>query len=257
MQFCVLGSGSKGNTTYVASGDTAILIDAGFSGVEIQRRLAAIGVDFSAIDAILVTHEHNDHIRGVPVLSRRGQLPVYANRGTMEAGSSLIDLHRFHEFETGAPFQIKDLHVHPFAVCHDTRDPVGFVITDDRCSLGYCTDTGRITRLIHHRLTGCQGLILESNHDPELLKNGPYPLFLKQRVAGKEGHLANHEAAAFLRELVHDHLSHVVLAHLSETNNLPSKAREASLAALPSNGHNLQLIIANQNTPTPMISLNK
>jgi phosphoribosyl 1,2-cyclic phosphodiesterase len=255
MRFCVLGSGSKGNATYIASGATAILIDAGFSGLEIQRRLADIGVDFSSLDAILVTHEHNDHIRGVPVLSRRGRLPVYANLGTMEAGNGLNNLHRYFEFETGGPFQIKNLHIHPFAVSHDTCDPVGFAITDGRCSLGYCTDTGRITHLIRQRLTNCHGLILESNHDPELLKNGPYPPFLKQRVAGKEGHLANHEAATFLNELLHDHLSHVVLAHLSETNNLPSIARETTLAALPVNCHSLQITIAGQDAPTPLISL--
>jgi phosphoribosyl 1,2-cyclic phosphodiesterase len=256
MQFCVLGSGSKGNATYVCAGATAILIDGGFSAIEIQRRLATIGVDFASIGAILVTHEHNDHIRGIPVLSRRGSLPVFANPLTYRAaGSSLNQLYRYEEFDTGSTFHFQDLSVHPFSVSHDTRDPVGFVITDGRHALGYCTDTGRVTRLMHHRLAGCHGLILESNHDPEMLRNGPYPPYLKQRVQGKHGHLANHEAAAFLSDLAHDNLRHVVLAHISETNNLPRIAQAVTMQALATNGSGPEVTTAPQDRPTPLISL--
>jgi phosphoribosyl 1,2-cyclic phosphodiesterase len=256
MQFSVLGSGSKGNATYIGAGTTAILIDGGFSGIEIQRRLAAIGVDFAAIDAILVTHEHNDHIRGVPVLSRRGNIPVYANPATYgSAGGNLNKLHRYNEFETGTAFYFQDLAIHPFSVSHDTSDPVGFVITDGRHSLGYCTDTGRVTRLMQHRLAGCDVLVLESNHDPQLLKHGPYPPYLKQRVQSNKGHLANHEAAAFLKDLLHDALTHVVLAHISETNNQPQLAYEETMRILPANGPPVQLSVAPQDRSTPLISI--
>jgi phosphoribosyl 1,2-cyclic phosphodiesterase len=257
MQFSVLGSGSKGNATYIATPRTAILIDCGFSGVEIERRLESIGKNLQSISAILLTHEHNDHIRGVGILSRRGKLPVYANSGTIEAGGdNLKNLHHHFEFQTGTSFRINELTIHPFSISHDTRDPVGFVVSNDTCSIGYCTDTGKVTKLMHHRLGGCHGLILESNHDPELLRNGPYPAFLKQRVAGKAGHLANFEAARFLEELIHDGLEHVVLAHLSETNNLPERAYETARGILPINGKKLHLTLATQNKPTPLFSLN-
>ena len=257
MQFSVLGSGSKGNATYIATAQTAILIDGGFSGVEIERRLGSIGAHLQSISAILLTHEHNDHIRGVGVLSRRGKLPVYANQGTLEAaGDNLKNLHQYVEFHTGDTFRINELSIHPFSISHDTRDPVGFVVSDGACSIGYCTDTGRVTKLMQHRLGGCHALILESNHDPELLRNGPYPAFLKQRVAGKAGHLANFEAAGFLEDLIHDGLEHVVLAHLSETNNLPERAYETARDILPVNGQKLHLTIAAQDNPTPLFSLN-
>lgn len=256
MEFSVLGSGSKGNATYIRAGATAILIDGGFSGIEIQRRLAAINVDLATIGAILVTHEHNDHIRGIPVLSRRGRIPVFANPATYTAaGSGLNRLHRYQEFDTGTTFHFQDLTIHPFSVSHDTSDPVGFVITDDRHAVGYCTDTGRVTRLMQYRLAGCHGLILESNHDPEMLRNGPYPPYLKQRVQSKHGHLANHEAAAFLRELVHDGLCYVILAHISETNNEPQIAYATTMQGLATNDRCPEVTTAPQDRPTPLIIL--
>ena len=233
MRFCVLGGGSKGNATYVEAGGTRLLIDAGFSGKEIERRLVAIGVDPASLHAICITHEHTDHIRGVGVLSRRYQLPVLVNRATLNAAGAVLDnLAETVLFETGATFTFRDLHLHPFAISHDAADPVGFLCRANGLVLGYCTDTGIASRLISHRLSGCHGLVLECNHDVEMLANGPYPPPLKQRVRGKSGHLANVEAAALLRGLLHDQLQHVVLSHLSETNNTPHLAREAVLAML-------------------------
>jgi phosphoribosyl 1,2-cyclic phosphodiesterase len=230
MRFCVLGSGSKGNCTYVEAGETAILVDAGFSGREIERRLAGIGVDPARLSAILLTHEHGDHLRGVGVLSRRFRLPVHANPATFRAaGRDLDRLAAYGEFDTGTSFACRDLHIHPFSVSHDAADPVGFLIGDGRRALGYCTDTGVVSRLMAHRLAGCAALILESNHDPEMLRSGPYPLPLQQRVRSSTGHLANSTAADFLAGLLHDRLEHVVLAHISETNNRPELV-EASVA---------------------------
>lgn len=233
MRFCVLGSGSKGNATYVESGETRILIDAGMSGIELQRRLATIDVELAEINAILVTHEHNDHIHGVGVLSRRAGIAVYANPATFSAASGTIrKLHSYNEFDTGVTFQIRNLEIHPFAISHDAQDPVGFRISNGRTSLGYCTDTGKVSQLIRHRLTACQALVLESNHDIEMLQNGSYPPYLKQRIRSSQGHLDNLEASLFLKDLLHEKLEHVVLAHLSEENNDPDIAYNAALEAL-------------------------
>lgn len=245
MKFCVLGSGSKGNCTYIESGDTAILIDAGFSGREIERRLAAVGADPGRLDAILITHEHGDHLRGVGVLSRRYRLPVYANPATFRAaGRDLDNLTAYREFEAGSSFTCRGLTIHPFSVSHDAADPVGFLMGDGRRSFGYCTDTGVVSRLMAHRLAGCAALVLESNHDPEMLRTGPYPASLQQRVRSKTGHLANQTAADFLADLLHDRLEHVVLAHISETNNRPHLVKES-----------VARVLAGRGGPRPRISL--
>ncbi|UCD65802.1 MAG: MBL fold metallo-hydrolase [Deltaproteobacteria bacterium] len=236
MRFCVLGSGSKGNATYLESGETSILIDAGMSGIELQKRLSYIGVDLSEIDAILVTHEHNDHVQGVGVLSRRANIPVFANTATFSAASKIINkLFSYNEFETGGSLYIQNLEIHPFSISHDTEDPVGFRISDGRVSFGYCTDTGKVSRLMQHRLASCQALVLESNHDIAMLQNGTYPPYLKQRIRSNQGHLDNVEAAILLNELVHEKLQHVVLAHLSEENNHPEIAYHAAVEALHNN----------------------
>jgi phosphoribosyl 1,2-cyclic phosphodiesterase len=249
MRFCVLGGGSKGNATFVEAGATRILIDAGFSGKEVERRLVAIGIDPASLHAICITHEHLDHIRGAGVLSRRYQLPVLANRATVAAANGLLDnLTEAVLFETGTTVTFRDLQLHPFAISHDAADPVGFLCRANGLTLGYCTDTGIASRLIGHRLSGCHGLVLECNHDPEMLANGPYPPALKQRVRGKSGHLANAEAADLLRRLLHDQLRHVVLSHLSETNNTPGLAR-AAVAAM------LTAAAAEEGAPVPQVSL--
>jgi phosphoribosyl 1,2-cyclic phosphodiesterase len=227
MRFCVLGSGSKGNATFVEAAGTRILIDAGFSGIELERRLAGIGIDIATISALLVTHEHGDHIRGVQVLSRRYSLPVYVSKATLAAaGNSLAKIVEWREILAGQVFNHQKLTVHPFAVSHDAVDTLGFVVSNNGCSVGYCTDTGAITHLMHHHLGGCNGLVLECNHDLEMLKNGGYPPPLQQRIRSKAGHLTNSEAARFLVDLIHAGLKHVVLAHISETNNTHVLARE-------------------------------
>ena len=225
MRFCVLGSGSKGNSTFIEGGGTRILIDAGFSGIELERRLATIDVDIATISAILVTHEHGDHIRGVQVLARRFGMPVFMSRAAkVAAGSKLDKVAGWREIEAGTEFICDDLKIHPFSVSHDTADPLGFVVVHGDRSVGYCTDTGTVSRLMQHRLGGCSGLVLECNHDLEMLKNGSYPPYLQQRIRSKEGHLTNSDAAGFLVNLIHAGLEHVVLAHISETNNTYDKA---------------------------------
>ena len=210
---------------FIESGGTSILIDGGFSGKEIAKRLEGIGRDIDLLDGIFVTHEHHDHICGVGVISRRCNIPVFANQGTFEGGEKrLKKLFRRCEFNTGDTVQYRDLSIRSFGVSHDTNDPVGFVVSNGSSRVGYCTDTGIASRLIGNRLSGCDALILEFNHDPEMLKTGPYPQSLKQRVRSNHGHLSNEEAAGLLDTILHEQLQHVVLAHLSETNNLPEIA---------------------------------
>lgn len=222
MRFSVLGSGSKGNCTLVESGSTRLLIDNGFSGKEILARLAGLGVAPETLTAIVVTHEHDDHIKGIGVLARRLHLPVYANAATHRAAERRVgNLPSRHEFGVGEAFVLGDLQIHPFSVSHDTVDPVGFVVSDGASSLGYCTDTGKITQLIKYHLQKCQALVLEANHDVQMLQEGPYPLPLKQRVLSSRGHLANGDSVELAACLAADRLQLLVLAHLSEMNNHP------------------------------------
>ncbi len=225
MYFSVLGSGSRGNSVFIEAQGTTILIDAGFSGKEIERRLAQIGKTLDDLDAICVTHEHNDHIAGVGVLSRRCKIPVIANVPTFRRSEKKIGKpFKVMEFDTGDVVAFQDLQIRSFRISHDTADPVGYVVSDGVKQMGYCTDTGKVTHLMAQRLGHCNGLVLEFNHDPHMLQQGPYPLHLQQRIRSNMGHLANAEAAQFVRSLQHPGLTHVVLAHLSETNNHPDIA---------------------------------
>jgi phosphoribosyl 1,2-cyclic phosphodiesterase len=256
MKICVLGSGSRGNCTLIESGDTVVLIDAGFSGKEIRRRLQLIDRQPEAITAVLVTHEHNDHISGAGILSRQARVPLYANSGTYRAADSRFGkLFDRREFGTGEQFTLSSLQIHPFAISHDTADPVGFVITDGTHKVGYCTDTGKITTLIEHHLQGCEALVLESNHDPKMLRDGPYPLCLQQRVKSKHGHLANEDAARFILKMAPRGLRRVVLAHLSETNNLPELALQCACRYLDGHAPEVQILAASQHTPSPLLDL--
>ncbi|MGI6656443.1 MAG: MBL fold metallo-hydrolase [Desulfobulbus sp.] len=222
IRFSVLGSGSKGNATLVVSESARILIDNGFSGKELVSRLKSLGIAAESLTALVLTHEHTDHVRGAGVLARRLKLPIYANAGTYRgAEGSLGRIPEHREFGTGEPFAINGLMLHPFAVVHDAADPVGFVVSDGELSLGHCTDTGRITRVIRHHLQRCQALVLEANHDVQLLRNGPYPPELKRRVLSSHGHLANPDSVELADALVRDRLRCLVFAHLSEVNNRP------------------------------------
>jgi phosphoribosyl 1,2-cyclic phosphodiesterase len=228
ISFHILASGSKGNAVLICSENTRILVDAGLSGSELVRRMEQAGHSAKHLDALVVTHEHHDHVRGVGVLSRRFSLPVYVNRGTLETLPMQIgELAHTQLFQTGHPFRVGDLLIHPFAISHDAQDPTGMVIENQECKLGLCTDLGIVTHLVRQRLQGCQGLLLEANHDPELLMSGPYPPHLKQRIRGRHGHLSNVDTRQLLRELFHNGLQAVALAHLSEVNNRPDLVLEA------------------------------
>ena len=255
MYFTVLGSGSRGNALYVESGGTSILIDAGFSGKEIAKRLAVHDKEMAELDGLFLTHEHNDHIQGAGVISRRCRLPVYANEGTFRGSDKKVGkLHKRVEFETGSIVDLQDLQVRSFSISHDTIDPVGYLISDGKVSIACCTDTGKVSHLVSRRLSGCDALVLEFNHDLMMLKNGPYPLSLQQRVRSSQGHLANDEAADFLQTLLHAKLRYVVLAHLSEMNNRPALAYESASAAM-GNEFLVDIHVAAQKHPTNLFFL--
>jgi phosphoribosyl 1,2-cyclic phosphodiesterase len=224
LNVCVLSSGSKGNAIYVSGGSTAILIDAGLSGVEIERRLASREIHPENLDAIIVSHEHSDHIQGVGVLSRRFDLPVYISKKTETAASQIGTVQDIQHFECGFSFRIKELTLHPFSVSHDAEDPVGFTVEQNGSKIGIATDLGHPTSMVKEHLKECSLLVLEANHDIDMLIDGPYPWPIKQRIRSRTGHLSNESTKQLLSEVLHDELRHVILSHLSETNNTPQKA---------------------------------
>ena len=225
LSVCMLASGSKGNAIFVSSGSTSILVDAGLSGIEIERRLKSRGLCPEDLDAILVSHEHADHIQGVGVLSRRFNLPVYINPETQKAAAFQLGyVHEFKNFECGSTFMIEDLAIHPFSISHDAADPTGFTVNQDGTKIGIATDLGVATSMVKEHLKGCALLILEANHDETMLTNGPYPWPVKQRIKSRTGHLSNEASKSLLKEVQHDRLKYVTLAHLSEINNTPQKA---------------------------------
>lgn len=239
----------------VEAGSTRLLIDAGFTGKEIERRLKMVGIDPGSLTAIIVTHEHDDHVRGVGVLARRLSVPVYANEATHRAsGPRVNQLPIIREFGAGEPFTINECTIHPFAVSHDAADPVGFIISDGFRRLGYCTDTGMITRLIQYRLQQCEAVILEANHDVEMLRNGPYPVLLQQRVLSNQGHLANETSLSLASLLAKEKLRLLVLAHLSETNNHPDVVRRVAQQVLPPD-HTVSVMLSRQDMPLPLLRI--
>lgn len=231
MRFASLGSGSRGNATLVESGRTCIMLDCGFSATETQRRLASRERHIDSIDAILVTHEHGDHIRGVAALAKKYAIPVWLTVGTAQAHQAIPDtalnLFNPHEF-----LEVGDIQIEPYPVPHDAREPCQFVFGDGAKRLGVLTDTGSLTEHIAKKLDGCNALLLECNHDTNMLANGSYPPVLKQRVGGRAGHLSNDQAAQLLKKITTSDLQHLVAAHLSEKNNTPELARTALAASM-------------------------
>ncbi|MDD5175561.1 MAG: MBL fold metallo-hydrolase [Sterolibacterium sp.] len=226
MRFASLGSGSRGNAMVIEARGTRVLLDCGFGPRELTVRLGRLGLALDDFAAILVTHEHSDHSAGVLKCARRCSLEIFLTHGTLLATGwdqsrvlHLIDSHR--------PFTVGELEINPFPVPHDAREPVQYVFSDGIHRLGVLTDTGCATPHIINMLSGCDALVLECNHDVEMLDNSAYHWALKQRIRGRLGHLDNHASAKLLAALDHSRLQHVVAAHLSEQNNTPHLARDA------------------------------
>ena len=243
LRFASLGSGSRGNSTLVNWGEQYLLLDCGFSAREAEQRLARFGLGASDLSAILVTHEHSDHIKGVATLARRHQLPVYMTPGTYYSRDlgTLPDLRLIQAY---SPFNLDGLAVTPVAVPHDAREPAQFIFEFAGRRLGILTDLGSITSQVEASYQGLDAMVLEANHDPAMLAYGSYPISLKQRVGGLWGHLSNQQAAGFLQRLDCARLQHLVIAHISQQNN----SLELAQAALePAAIGAKQIIYANQN----------
>ena len=239
MRFAVLGSGSQGNGTLVAHDDTYVLVDCGFSLRETERRLLRLGVHPTQLSAILVTHEHADHVHGVGLLSRRYNLPVYMSRGTQRGMRKPIEPAGY--VAGGETLQIGALEISVTRVAHDAQEPTQYVFSDGQRRFGLLTDLGSYCAGVLASYSNLNALMIESNHCRDLLARGHYPAFLKQRVGGQEGHLNNHQAANLVAELGWQDLQHLVLAHLSSKNNLPQLARQCFVDTLGCDPDWLQL----------------
>ncbi|WP_420421210.1 MBL fold metallo-hydrolase [Simkania sp.] len=223
--FCPLASGSKGNALYLGTDQTKLLIDVGISYRALQQRLAEIDVSIEEIDAVLISHEHSDHVRGLEKLCSSLKIPVFANSETAKAIlSNMKMMPRFKIFSTGEPFEFGDMQIHPFSVQHDTLDPVAFTFQFMGMKVGICTDLGYVTTLVTAHLRDCDYLYVEANHEPSMVYACPRPPIYKQRVLGRQGHLSNEMCADLLKEIKHPGLKHVYLAHLSEECNNPELA---------------------------------
>lgn len=233
IRFASLGSGSEGNALLVAAGQSLVLMDCGFGLKDTIARLAGLGVSPEQLSGIVVTHEHGDHIGGVARLARKFDVPVWLTHGTLRSQpKAFADIAQLNEVDPQRSFAIGDLEVIPYPVPHDAAEPVQFVFSDGARRLGVLTDTGCSTAHIEQTLSGCHALVLECNHDSDMLMNGEYPFSLKQRVGGRLGHLNNQEAAGILARLDVGSLQHLVAAHLSRKNNTPALAVRALSGAL-------------------------
>jgi len=232
VKICSLASGSKGNCLYLESGDTRVLIDVGMSLRETLLRMEGCGIDPAGIHAVLVSHEHIDHIRSAGSFSRKFKVPVLASHLLRRKAEKYLAKTQVIEFESGSPFTFRGVRIDPFPITHDACDPVGFVIDSGEGRCGSVTDLGIVTRLVTEKLRGCRLLNLESNHDLDMLMNGPYPWELKQRIKSRHGHLSNEESLELLHELAHDGLEALVMAHLSEVNNHPDHVLRTTAAFL-------------------------
>jgi len=218
MRFSSLGSGSKGNATVVHHGDTFLLIDCGFSVKETEKRLSLLGLQVRDLSGIAVTHEHSDHIRGVPSLAKKYQLPVLMTAGTHKSLKSDVDID-LSFIESDISFSLGDLEVTPVSVAHDAREPVQFVIRGGQMVLGILTDLGCVTPHVLENYRFCHGLLVECNHDTDMLAMGPYPPSLKHRVGGDWGHLNNQQAKHLLQNIQTEQLQQLVIGHISQKNN--------------------------------------
>ena len=261
----VLASGSRGNSTIVESSNTKILVDAGISCRETFKRLKAAGQDPHSLSAILITHEHSDHVYGLLVLSARLDIPVFMTGATHQAWARALrddcgdspKLPKLETFSSGQRFLIGDITVTPFTIPHDAADPVGFTFRAEGVKIGIATDLGYLPPNVCDHLRGCDVLVMESKHDLEMLRGGPYPWSVKQRVMSRVGHLSNEALADFFASDYDGGAAYVVLAHLSEHNNHPEIARRAAEKALGPRQTLLRnhVMLAAQNAPLEAIQL--
>lgn len=264
MQLYSIASGSSGNCIYVGSQNAGVLVDVGISMKRVREGLALEGLSLENMDAILITHEHMDHINGLGPILRKVPIPVYATKQTIDAiwnkgNMNRIDLGLFHEINPEEEFQISDMKIMPISVSHDAANPVCYAIESNQKKVGIATDTGCYTERMIEYLKGCHTLLLEANHDINLLQVGSYPYALKMRVLSDKGHLSNDASARFLQELLHPKLQYILLGHLSEENNFPELAFRTVEYELEQNEVwkklNTELLVAHRKEPTKLLTI--
>lgn len=265
MRLCSIASGSSGNCIYVGSDATHLLVDVGISGKKAEAGLNSLGLTGGDIDGILVTHEHSDHIAGLGVLCRKYEIPIFATKGTIQAilkngGKNAPEPSFFHEIEADSKLIIKDLAVSPMRISHDAAEPVAYRIGYGAKRVAVCTDLGVYNDYTVECLKGMDALLLEANHDVNMLQVGPYPYYLKQRILGNKGHLSNENAGRLLSRILHDNLKAIVLGHLSKENNMPELAYESvrmeiTLGDCPYTAEDFPISVAQRSEPSPVIEV--
>lgn len=264
MELCSIASGSSGNCVYVGTDKTKILVDAGISKKRIVKGLESIDVEPQELKGIFITHEHSDHVSGLGVLSRKYHIPIYATRETLEYIQDMknlgeIDIKLFHPILPDEPIYIEDLKINPFSIPHDASNPVCYTFEGEGHKAGVATDLGTYDDYIISRLEGCEILLLEANHDINMLQVGSYPYMLKRRILGDKGHLSNDNSGRLLCDLVQSGLKYIFLGHLSKENNYPELAYETVRYELEQNGllpsENLNIWVAKRDEPSRLVSV--
>jgi len=265
MRFCPLSSGSNGNCIYVGTDNAHVLVDVGISCKKIETYLNGIDLSLTDIDAILLTHEHADHIAGLGVISRKYGIPIYATGGTLEAlwetrNLGEVDSSLFNEITPDVPFDVKDFKMYPIKISHDAAEPVGYKVSNGNKNVGIVTDLGYYNDYIVDYLKGVDAVLLEANHDVNMVQVGPYPYYLKQRILSDKGHLSNENCGRLLSRILHDDLKNIYLGHLSHENNLPELAYETvrvevTLGDNPYKADDFPIIVAKRGEPSLLINL--
>lgn len=258
LKFSNLYSGSSGNCSYVETDNSKILVDCGVSCKKINEGLLSIGVNFEDIDAIILTHEHLDHVKGLQITCKKYNIPVYASEGTFKGIKQIIPDECKNYFKVNEKFELKDMEIHPFSIPHDAFEPCGFNILYNGQKISIATDIGHINSDIMNRLAGSSFLLLESNYEPEMLKCSKYPYSLKRRILGPNGHLSNEDASVAISSLLNSGVYKIMLGHLSRENNFPELAYKTVMESLMSkrvNFDNLSLKVASRSVPDDIIEL--
>lgn len=261
LNFCSLYSGSSGNSLFIETENTKLLVDAGVSSKKIETALNNLEIDPSSIDGILITHEHLDHVRGLGTFAKKFNVPVFVNSKTLDnmpEQRDKLDLNIVNNFTVGEEFEINDLSINSFQIPHDAANPCGFVISNSKKTIGIATDIGHMTSNILKKLEPSDFILIESNYEPEILKYSPYPYNLKTRIAGPNGHLPNEEAGKTIAYLLKNNLKTAMLGHLSKENNFPELAYKTVVEELISNNYNensLNLSVANRDIPGNIIKI--
>ena len=265
MRLCSIASGSSGNCIYVGSDATHLLVDVGISGKRTECGLGSLGISAKELDGILITHEHADHINGLGVLARKYEIPIYATQGTIRAIRKFGNLGQFdeeliREVKADEKLTIKDLTVNPMRISHDAAEPVAYRISYGRKKVAVCTDLGIYNDYTVECLKGMDAVLIEANHDVNMLQVGPYPYYLKQRILGERGHLSNENSGRLLSRIIHEELQAIVLGHLSKENNLPELAYEAvrmeiTMGDNPYNANDFNLQVARRSEVSPAIHI--